>query len=134
MKKNIINIIKRNNFLKKIYPDGLYDIKIGRMNFYFENKIEFSIYTNQKPVFSPDKWGEWGIDYTTVVLHISGHFLKNVQVLNWQNNILDNCNIEISEKDEIYNIHFIGNNWDILLELEDLIFQSSSTYIDEKLI
>ena len=132
--KNIIDIIDNNTFLKKIFPDGLSDIKIGRINFYFENKIEIFIYTNQAPAFSPDKWGKWGIDYTTVVLFISGHFLKNIQVHNWQNNSLDNCSIEISENGTVYSIHIMGNNWDILLELENFIFQSCSTYIDEVLI
>jgi hypothetical protein len=130
MKKNIIDIINKNEFLKRIYPDGLSNIKLGRINLYFENKIEFAVYTNQKPAFSPDKWGIWGINYTTVVLLFSGHFIKNIQIHNWQNNKLDNCSVEILEKEKFYRIHIIGNNWDILLELENLIFQSSSVYIE----
>jgi hypothetical protein len=137
MKKNIIDITNKNEFLKKIYPNGLSDIKLGRINLYFENKIEFSIYTNQKPAFSPDKWGVFGKNYTTVVLFFSGHFLKNIQIHNWQNNKLENCDVEIIEKNEnleqkkVYCIKIIGKDWNVLLELEDIIFQSSSVYIDE---
>lgn len=131
MKKNIIDIVNKNEFLKRIYPDGLIDIKLGRLSLFIDNKVEFAIHTNQKPAFSPDKWGVWGINYTTIVLLFSGHFLRNIQIQNWQNNKLDNCNFDLSEEENFFSMHVFGNDWDILLELENIIFQSSSVYIDE---
>jgi hypothetical protein len=76
----------------------------------------------------------WGINYTTVALLFSGHFLRNIQIHNWQNNKLDSCRVDIFEKEKLFSIHMTGNDWDILLELENLIFQSSSVYIDETYI
>jgi hypothetical protein len=135
MEYNIIDIINRNEFfLKKLFPDGLIDVKIGRVNLFFEDKLELEIYTRQKPSFSPSKWGEWGVNYTTIVIQLSGHFLKKIHINNWQNNKLTKCHIEISKKNDVFNIHIKGDDWDVWLELECLIYQNSSVYFDENFI
>jgi hypothetical protein len=132
MEYNIIDIINKNEyFLKKLFPDGLTDVKVGRISLFFEDKVELEIYTNQKPAFSPSKWGEWGNDYTTIVIHLSGHFLKNILINNWQNNKLNHCNIAICKINDVFNINIKGYDWEIQLGLECLIYQSCSVYIDE---
>lgn len=132
---NIIDVINKSEFfLKKIFPNGINEsIQLGQINLTFENRIEFYIYTNQEPVFSPQKWGKWGEDYTTIVLRISGHFLKNIQVHNWQNNKLNDCVVSIKKNSSSIDLSFSGKDWDVLIELEDLIYQESTVYLDDTL-
>jgi hypothetical protein len=135
MELNIIDVINKSEyFLKKVFLNGIESAQLGRIDLTFQNKIEFYIYTNQEPVFSPEKWGKWGVDYTTVVLRISGHFLKNVQINNWQNNKLEDCEIKVKKDSNIINLSFFGKGWDVIVELEDLIYQESTVYIDDALV
>jgi hypothetical protein len=135
MELNIIDVINKSEFfLKKVFPTGITNVQLGRIDLTFQNKIEIYIYTNQEPAFSPEKWGKWGVNYTTIVIRLSGHFLKNVQINNWQNNKLEDCIIKTKKDSNIIDLSFFGQEWKVQIELENLIYQESTVYIDDTLM
>jgi hypothetical protein len=135
MELNIIDVIHKSEyFLKKVFPNGVNtNVQLGRVNLIFQNEIELYIYTNQKPSFSPEKWGKWGVDYTTIVLKISSNTLTNLQIHNWQNNKLEDCTIKVRKDSDNISLTFLGENWDVLIDLEGLTYQESTVYLDDAL-
>jgi hypothetical protein len=129
---NILNIIKNNVFLKKLFPNGLENFFIGQLYLNFYDQIDIKLHCTKKPDIEINKWGIWGKDYNIIVIELTGQFIRKLSVVNWQNNNEYLCECEVSKKDnDYYLIVFKGNNWSIEIELQTLIFQRNSTYVIE---
>lgn len=127
---NILDIIN-NVFIKKLYPNGLEKFSVGQLYLNFSDQITIKLHCALKPDIEVSKYGVWGENYNIIVLELTGHFIRKLNVLNWQNNNdLCECECEVIETDNnYYLIVFKGNDWHIEIELQILIFQKTSTYI-----
>ncbi|NHZ36150.1 hypothetical protein [Massilia rubra] len=124
---NVIDLISRNLFLNKLFPEGLRgDVLLGQLSFSV-GRMELGIHTQQKPAVETEKWGTWGTDYNVIVLHLSGYGGKYVHIENWWH--ADFAPVDLIEENGIAMLTQRGDNWSIKIDVDDLIFQRGSTYI-----
>ncbi len=131
---NIIDIITRNHFLKRLYPNGLNDISVVSFSTDLTN-YTLSIRTNEKPAIKVEKWGEWLKDYDTIEIELRNSFLKKIRCLDWINNKKNICQIDVQQKDNDYkNLRFYDDNakWSLELEIYGLVFQGCKAYLKEE--
>jgi hypothetical protein len=138
---NIIDIINSNNFLKQLYPNGIQNFFLGKINLTFENRIAFVLHVIDKPAIEVQKWGKWGEDYNIIVLEISNNGLKNVNITDWGNNVgkiclydiifddIENYNIQLDSFNLIFKNSQNNNPWKVEVRTDSLIFQGASVYI-----
>ena len=132
---NIIDLVSRNHFVKKLFPDGLTEnVFIGQIAFDVGGRFNFNIHTKQKPVMEVEKWGLWGKDYNVIVIKLNGN-ISSVKLKNWQDAdysslIIDSDSHEHSDSDNVI-IHQVGETWNIKIECcKYIIFNSCDTYFD----
>lgn len=126
---NIIDLIHRNLFLKKIFPDGLStDVYIGPFELREAGGFSMSIHTRQKPAIPIAKWGEHGSNYDVITIQLSGNGATRVNIDNWENAKF--ALFIFTQEDE--SIHITANeaDWTFDIVVETLIFQGCSTYIE----
>ena len=86
---NILDIIDNNLFLKKLYPDGLFNFYIGKIELNTFNRLTIVFHLREKPAINIAKWGEWGKEYDIITAEFIGSDVKKIQINNWQNNNQD---------------------------------------------
>ncbi|MGP1086003.1 hypothetical protein ACJ8LB_22210, partial [Serratia sp. CY58181] len=56
---NLLDFVRRNEFLKKVFPNGLEEsVYIGQIVFDVEGRLSVKIHTHQKPAVDVSKWGD----------------------------------------------------------------------------
>lgn len=81
---NIIDCITRNEFLKKLYPNGLPNkLIVGRVELFNEDRIYLHLEIDQKPDIDVAKWGAWNKDYNVVSIELICQFIESIDVVNW---------------------------------------------------
>lgn len=126
---NLIDIISSNQFLKKLYPDGLNDYFIGRLELSCFDRISIILHCKQRPDINVPKWGIWDIDYNVITIELLGTMINKLNVFGWEKNCEESCQFIINKVNNDYQIEFWGKEWKIELELKSIIFQRNSTYI-----
>lgn len=74
----MLNIIHQSEFLTKLYPNGLTQLAIHKVDF-INNQYGNStlyLYTNQKPAMEIKKYGVFGLDYNCIVIEVSCEIIK----------------------------------------------------------
>ncbi|WP_261091890.1 immunity 50 family protein [Serratia quinivorans] len=126
---NLINFIRRNNFLLTLFPSGFTDpVFLGQINLDVQGRLSINIHTQQKPELEVGKWGVWGTDYDVIVINIKGTGCKDINIANWKSVSYEK--LTILDLDGKRYIHQKGYDWEVKLEFDDFIFQDCSTYID----
>jgi hypothetical protein len=134
MGNDIIEHIKRNHFLKELFPNGLeYPVLLGKIELQTDDRVILHLHTIQKPHKEIPKWGKWGDSYNTIVIEIIGQFIKKIDIVNWQN--VQFCVPKISNIDGIINLLFkkpdsTESFFCIDIQLESFIFQECRTCLD----
>lgn len=128
---NILNVIDKNLFLKKLYPNGLFNFYIGRIELNTFNTLTIVFHLREKPAIDIAKWGEWGKEYNVITAELIGSDIKKIQINNWQNNNQEVCNCKIDKTTNDYiSLTFSGCNWSVELILKSLILQRNTTYLE----
>jgi hypothetical protein len=134
MDNNIIEYIKRDHFLKELFPNGLEEpVLLGKIELQVDDRVILHLHTRQKPHKEIQKWGKWGENYNTIVVEIIGQFIKKINIENWQN--IQFCIPKISNTDGMINLLLKKSDnqesfFCIDIQLESFIFQECRTYID----
>ena len=127
---NILEIIDRNFFLKELYPNGLLNFYIGRIELTAFDRLTIVLHEKEKPTINVTKWGEWGKDYNIVTIELAGCAIRKVNINDWQNNNEEKCDCEVTKTtDECYLLVFSGTTWSVEIKLESLLFQRNTTYL-----
>lgn len=124
---NIIDLIGRNPFLDKLFPEGLAgDVLLGQLSFSV-GRMALNIHTQQKPAVEVEKWGKWGTNYNVIVLELLGNGGKYVHIENWWH--ADFAPANLIQENGISMLIQRGDNWSIKIDVDNLGFQRGSTYI-----
>ena len=126
---NILDIVNRNQFLKQLFPNGIDNFFLGQLDLSIDDRISLILHSKTKPNIEIAKWGKWGEDYNIITIELTGHFIRKINVNNWQNNQCELSSCQILQENDYYLITFTGNNWSVEMELQTLIFQRNDTYI-----
>ena len=128
---NILNVIDKNLFLKKLYPNGLFNFYIGRIELNTFNTLTMVFHLREKPAIDIAKWGKWGKEYNVITAELIGSDIKKIQINNWQNNNQEVCNCKIDKAtDDYISLTFSGCDWSVELILKSLILQRNTTYLE----
>ena len=126
---DLIELIQKNQFLRKIFPNGFGDeIFFGQISLDVNGRILLGVHIKTKPVIEVEKWGLWGDDYNVVVISLLGKTAGDVIVKN--HHFLSYAPCFVKMKDKILEICQADRNFEINLSLEYLIFQGCDVYID----
>lgn len=126
---NLIELIQRNEFLEKIFPDGVGDsIFFGQMAFDVGGKVSIGIHTKHPPKIEVKKWGAWGVDYNVVVINLVGKVAEYCVMKNYQK--FDYAKTIFEQSGDAIFISQPGSGFDLQLVVEYLIFQNCTTYIE----
>jgi len=129
---NILEIIERNHFLKQLYPSGIHDFFIGRIDLSCFDRSSIRLHVLKKPEIDVKKWGVWSVNYNVVVIELLITSLKRININGWQNNQMEICEIIVkNENEDNKELIFKGKNWNIEITFGILTFQNSSTYLIE---
>ena len=129
---NILDIIGENLFLKKLYPNGLFNFYIGRIELNTFNRLTIVLYLREKPAINIAKWGEWGQEYNIITTELIGSDIRRIQINNWQNNNQDICDCKIVKIIGDYiSLIFSGRDWSVEIILKSLLFQRNTTYLED---
>ena len=129
---NILDIIGENLFLKKLYPNGLFNFYIGRIELNTFNRLTIVLHLREKPAINITKWGEWGQEYNIITTELIGSDIRRIQINNWQNNNQDICDCKIVKIIGDYiSLIFSGRDWSVEIILKSLLFQRNTTYLDD---
>lgn len=127
---NILEIISNNIFLKKLYPEGLFNFFVGRIEITAFRSFTAVLHMKEKPAINVVKWGQWGVNYDVVTIELTGSITKKLNITNWQNNNGEICNCEVSKTTGGFHLLvFSTATWRVEIEAESLIFQRNTTYI-----
>ena len=128
---NILNVIDNNLFLKKLYPNGLFNFYIGRIELSTFNRLTIVFHLREKPAINIVKWGEWGKEYNIITTELIGSDIKKIQINNWQNNNQDVCNCKITKIIGDYiSLIFSGRDWSVEFILKSLLLQRNTIYLE----
>lgn len=128
---NILDIIGENLFLKKLYPNGLFNFYIGRIELNTFNRLTIVLHLREKPAINIAKWGEWGQEYNIITTELIGSDIRRIQINNWQNNNQDICDYKIVKIIGDYiSLIFSGRDWSVEIILKSLLFQRNTTYLE----
>ncbi|MFK7050538.1 hypothetical protein FLACOL_00244 [Flavobacterium columnare] len=128
---NIIDVLQNNLFLNQLYPKGIKDFFISKIELNYFNKVTVILNCRDKPEIAVKKWGEWGKNFNVVTIEFSVQFLKNINILNWENSSNFNCNCSI-KKEDLINVRFYGDDWDINFSTNNgMLFQKADVYLEE---
>ncbi|OXX48266.1 hypothetical protein B9J93_05105 [Vibrio sp. V17_P4S1T151] len=126
---NFFSFIRRDEFIKKLFPQGLIDdVYLGQIKLDVEGRMSINVHTKQKPEIEVKKWGKWGENYNVIVLVLNGTGCDNISIDNWASVGYSKLNI-IEDHDSRY-ISQSGENWKLKIKFEDFIFQHCEVYID----
>lgn len=129
---NILDIIGENLFLKKLYPNGLFNFYIGRIELNTFNRLTIVLHLREKPAINIVKWGEWGQEYNIITTELIGSDIRRIQINNWQNNNQDICDCKIVKIIGDYiSLIFSGRDWSVEIILKSLLFQRNTTYLED---
>jgi len=127
---NILDFVRRKEFLAKIYPGGLVDdVYLGQIMLDVQGRISLNIHTKQKPALDVAKWGVWGKDYDVVVIELNGSGCTDINISNW--NLASYAKLNLLSKESGRYLHQKKDGWEISLNFDDFIFQKCSIYIGE---
>lgn len=126
----ILDIIENNTFIEKLYPYDINDFFIPKINISSFNggHSTFYLHIKEKPAIKINKKGDWGCDYSVVVLELSA----NLNELN----ITNLCDfkyqkIHIENKDNILIIKQEGDDFSFNCKIDGkFYFQGLSTYME----
>jgi hypothetical protein len=130
---NILDIIRDNVFLEKLYPDGISNYFVGQVHLDLSASVGITIHCKDKPAIEVAKWGKWGVNYNVIAIELSSNSARHIGVQNWENNEQSDCKSEITKEavgnDEVTDIKFYGDDWQIELKTHfGLLYQKSSVY------
>lgn len=126
---NIIEYITRNEFLKKLYPNGIPNkLIIGRIDLLDEDRIHLCFKTDQKPDIDVAKWGEWNKDYNIVSIELICQFIDNTNIANWKGT-RDYFDFQFIKKNDFLNIHLINSESRVQLSFRGIVFQGCSVFL-----
>jgi conserved uncharacterized protein len=104
-----LDFFGNNFFLKKIYPEGIYNsIFIKDIMISLNGNSEFSFFIKQEPLFPVKKWGKWEEDFnalwvkTSSNVRFKGVLISNPDRLGFNKldiYVEDFCQIFISQKE-----------------------------------
>ncbi len=130
---NITEIIESSPFLHKLYPNGINNLSIHRINFMTDSygSSFVYIYTNQPPQINIPKYGVFGEDYDTIVIELSCR-ISELEVYNSSKKI-SYSPIEIYSNDASgYILKQIWKDGSIRFSIDSkFIFQGITTYFSE---
>lgn len=125
---NVIDMIDRNLFLKKLFPDGLAGpVYIGQFGLDVAGRFSMNIHTRQKPAVEIEKWGMHGCHYDVIVIQLLGSEARNINIENWIN--AEYAFFDFSKQNESIHIRAQEANWAFAVTVGNLGFQGCSTYI-----
>ena len=126
---NVIDLIHRNFFLKKIFPDGLSEfVYIGPFGLSEAGGFSMSIHTRQKPAMEIAKWGAHGRDYDVIMINLLGSWATNINIENWVNS--EFAVFDFSQSGENIHVSAREASWAFDVTVGTLIFQSCITYVE----
>lgn len=126
---NVIDMIDRNLFLKKLFPSGLAGpVYIGQFGLNVAGRFSLNIHTRQKPALEIAKWGTYGRDYEVIVIELLGSGARNINIENWIN--ADYAYFDFSKQNESIHIRAQQANWTFAVTVGNLGFQGCSTYLE----
>lgn len=129
---NLLDIIERNHFLKQLYPNGISDLFIGRIDLNCFDRSSIALHLLKKPKLEVKKWGDWNIDYNVVVVDLLMTSIKKININEWQNNQMQISEISIENKNnEVKRLLFKTSSWSAEFEFEFMTYQSASVYLIE---
>lgn len=128
---NVLNIIERNFFLKELYPNGLSNFYMGRIELTAFDKLTLVLHFRERPAIEVAKWGRWGKDYNIITAELTGCMIKSIEITDWQNNQqeLCECEVELTTDDYIL-LTFRGTDWKVVIELKSLLLQRNTVYME----
>jgi len=129
--KLMIEILHNNQFLLRLFPQGINEFSFGRIELRTDNRVYFDIHTMIKPSMSISKWGEWGKDYNVLVIKVLAQFIQDVKVEDFQNNLMSSCQFRLDEVDGKYSLNFFEEDWNVKLHASAYTFLECSTYLIE---
>lgn len=126
---DLIEFIQKNQFLRKIFPNGFGDeIFFGQISLDVNGRILLGVHIKTKPAVEIEKWGVWGDEYNVLVVSLLGKTVGDVFVKNHPFLSYSPCSVK--KKDQILELCQAGRNFEVNLSLEYLIFQGCDVYID----
>ena len=127
---NILDLIRNNQFLKKMYPQGISDFFVGNIVLGIDNSITIALHTKEKPSIEIAKWGKWDVNYNIVVVEFSSFLPKNISITNWESIDKSPHKLIISEvTTNNYEVTITNSTMKIIIETDKFLFQKCETYI-----
>ncbi|QEM82657.1 Imm50 family immunity protein [Halomonas binhaiensis] len=127
---DFLDLIDRNVFLTKVFPDGLNEpVKIGKLCLEVGGRSSINIHVKKKPDIEVKKWGEWGKDYNTIVLVLSGGRVDEIKATNWEKSDYQDIHIKSIEKK--YLVSQKGQDWEVEFSTDGFVFQECRVYFDD---
>lgn len=127
----LIEMLQNNLFLKQLYPKGIKDFFLSKIELNYFNKATIILNCKNKPEIEVKKWGVWEKNFNGISIEFSIQFIKRMSIINWENNIGLNCNCVVKKEDFI-DVKFYGNDWEIsFLTNNGMLFQSANPYLAE---
>ncbi|NQS85763.1 hypothetical protein HO175_10480 [Pantoea allii] len=128
---NLIDLISYNNFLKKIFPDGIEsNVLIGKLSLELGGRLVLNIHTKQKPAFEIAKWGKWGVDYNVIVIHALGGKGDIVNIKKWSK--IEYAHLSINKNGSVYDLQQTGLHHELFFSVDVLTFQNCTTYLEQE--
>jgi hypothetical protein len=134
---NIIDIIDNNYFLKQLYPNGLQKMCLSHIKVDCFKNIAITLQTTENPNIEIKKWGQWGANYNVIAIDITSNMMDDFYISNWGKSKLENCEckIELFKENEnshfnnIYNVIFYTEDWNVKISTKSFTYQESRVYI-----
>ncbi|WP_373777554.1 hypothetical protein [Glaesserella sp.] len=126
----LLDIIENNTFIDKLYPYDINTFFIPKINISTFNAghTTFFFHIKEKPAIKINKKGDWGNDYSVVVLELSAN-LNELNITNIRNFKYEKIHIEF--KDNILLLTQEGDNFSFNCKIDGkFYFQGLSTYME----
>lgn len=120
----MIGLIGRNEFLARLYPFGLGDVRLGRLELGPSDRCSLDLHVFARPSIETEKWGVWGSDYDVVVVHLMSTHLESAKVKGWSE--MEQGLLRISPAGSLFKVSF-GTS--VELVSGQPIFQRATTYL-----
>ena len=98
---NLIEVLQNNLFLKQLYPSGINQFSVSKIELNCFNEATIVLNCFDKPNIEVKKWGIWKKNFNIVMIEFSIQFIKKMSITNWENNSGNKCDFLIKKNDFI---------------------------------
>lgn len=123
-----MKVFDENKFVSSLFPKGLTDkVRVMRLNFNAKNNLDISVHIDEKPDIDVKKWGEWGVDYNSIILE--GFFcdVNKAMINNWTP--LNEGIFSLKKEDGFFIFDFKSDTGNFYIVFEHIIFQKAHVYL-----